>query len=206
MKIHSKEVFPARLAIGDACTLNLGTGVDPIPGQIVGVGFNESKVLYDVAIILDGEPYLVYPLREVDSIFCSPLGDSSSFPCPTGAVYTVAASSLFSQFNHVVEKIMASKLDEQIKNIRQQLQDAKRTGDRDWADELQQELNDLQHQQDGEQMKASTIASRILVATDSETPELVDQGEQGTLEAAYEGSKTPRQRDQRRGGRGRSGW
>lgn len=98
-------------------------------------------------------------------------------------------------------------LDKRIKIIRQQLQDAKRTGDREYAAELQQELDDLEHQEEGDDVATklkkehkvkSSFATRVLSA-EQESVELVDQGSQGELEAklseaskaeaAYEGSK-----------------
>ncbi len=61
-------------------------------------------------------------------------------------------------------------LDKRIKIIRQQIQDAKRTGDKEYQTELEQALRDLEHQQEGEDVanklkkegKVSSAAQRIL--------------------------------------------
>lgn len=83
-------------------------------------------------------------------------------------------------------------LDKRIKIIRQQLQDAKRTGDREYAAELQQELDDLEHQEEGDDVATklkkehkvkSSFATRIL-SVKHKPVELVDQGAQGELEAS----------------------
>ena len=42
------------------------------PGKIVGVSFTESKVLYDIALYVNGAPYYEHPIRCVDSVFVNP--------------------------------------------------------------------------------------------------------------------------------------
>lgn len=69
----SRGVFPSAHAIGDEVLLRFNyegkSGGQPC--LVVGVGFHEGKVTYDLAVILNGEPYEAVPLRNVDSIFVS---------------------------------------------------------------------------------------------------------------------------------------
>jgi len=65
-----------------------------------------------------------------------------------------------------------SGLAQRIKELKRQLQDAKRTGDRDFAEELRQEISDLELQQEGEET-AEDLKSKGKVKAYTITPSSV---------------------------------
>lgn len=82
------RILPSALAIGQDCNLCFGDATKVYRGKVTGVHFSQSKVSYDVALYLmdmdaDGfygvVCYEAMPLKEVDSIFCSPLGLPTQF-------------------------------------------------------------------------------------------------------------------------------
>ncbi len=99
----SSTSYPARLAIGDPCVLQFSSDGPQIPGEVVGIGFDASKVLYDVAVIVEEQegPYYARPLQRVDSFFVSVPGEATNFSGPVEAKpLTIAAALLLADLSN----------------------------------------------------------------------------------------------------------
>jgi hypothetical protein len=79
--------LPSRFKENDICSFQpditkirtaFGGEVDDYSGsvhcKIVSIKFDKGKVLYDIAILVDGEFYIVLPFKEIDSCFILPIG------------------------------------------------------------------------------------------------------------------------------------
>jgi hypothetical protein len=66
--------LPARHAIGDRVRFGVyETGSNEFfPAEVVRISFDPGKVLYDLALVVNGDVYYDYPVRGVDSCFVQP--------------------------------------------------------------------------------------------------------------------------------------
>ena len=65
--------LPSRFSIGDRVQFKLyETDAVGFPAEVVRISFGPRKVLYDLAMVINGEVYEVYPIRGVDSCFVQP--------------------------------------------------------------------------------------------------------------------------------------
>lgn len=76
--MNSGGILPSRFSIGERVRFQIYEVGSPefFPAEVVRVSFDPGKVLYDLALIVNGEVYDVYPVRGVDSCFVQPTSDA----------------------------------------------------------------------------------------------------------------------------------